>query len=228
VGLNATIIFSGSASVRIRELTLKAGAKGLFEQNTNLLINRGITIGRNVDFNPGGAHSVYCFAGKTVTVGYGTKLRTDLYTLVDLRLEKATATTGITMTGQFIASNVYAGDFATWQWDAARCPASVERPDETEVREANGTAPPADLGQLRIFPNPASDRVQLSFDLAIVGEVTVQILDVAGRPVLTERFADPAGTNRHEVGLGNLPKGIYAVRVVAEGQQWVEKLVLRE
>ena len=228
VGLNATIIFSGSASVRIRELTLKAGAKVLFEQNTNLLINRGITIGRNVDFNPGGAHSVYCFAGKTVTAGYGTKLRTDLYTLVDLRLEKATATTGITMTGQFIASNVYAGDFATWQWDAARCPASVERPDETEVRQANGAAPPADLGQLRIFPNPASDRVQLSFDLAIVGEVTVQILDVAGRPVLTERFAGPAGTNQHEVGLGNLPKGMYVVRVVAEGQQWVEKLVLRE
>ena len=214
VGINATIIFNGQSQVRIKELTLKNGAKVIFQQPTDLLLNSGMTISKNVDFNLGGAQSVQVFAAQNITVGTGVELWADLmYTLKDLRVEKATATTGATMTGQFVGYNIFADDFAAWNWDADRCPAPDQRPALTERQETETAAIPTASSKLLLAPNPATETVQLSFDLTTAGIVTVRVLDLTGRLVRAEHYSGAIGVNRHTMNVSDLSDGMYFVEV---------------
>jgi len=222
VGANATLIFAGPATVRIRELSLQEGAKVVFNQNTELLVNSALTIGRSADFNPGGARTVQCFVGKNVAVGAGAKVAAGIYTLQDLQLEQATAASPTAMTGQFIANNVLAEDFVIWNWDAARCPASGPKSPAEDRREEHQTV----LGQMRISPNPTALDTELAFSLETASEVTVEIVDVAGQLVYTEHFVGTAGPNRHLLRLNRLAGGAYAVQVSAQGQRQLGKLMV--
>lgn len=226
VGYNSTVIFSGHATVRLQSLTLKDGAKVLFGQNTELLINSSVVVGRAAEINPGGTHVVQCFAGKNVSVKTGARVWADVRTLQDLRLEKATAALPIQMTGLFIANNVVAEDFAQWNWDATRCPVSGQKPILTvERQDLPAALPPPSL--LHISPNPASEVAQVMFDLEKTdSEVLLQLLDATGHAVRTERWLGAPGSNAYRLQLGHLPEGMYVVQVLAEGQRWVEKLVV--
>ena len=222
VGANATLIFAGPATVRIRELSLQEGAKVVFNQNTELLVNSALTIGRSADFNPGGARTVQCFVGKNVAVGAGAKVAAGIYTLQDLQLEQATAALPTAMTGQFIANKVLAEDFAIWNWDAARCPASGPKSPAEDRREEHQTV----LGQMRISPNPTALDTELAFSLETASEVTVEIVDVAGQLVHKEHFVGTAGPNRHLLRLNRLAGGAYTVQVSAQGQRQLGKLMV--
>lgn len=228
VGINATVTFTGQATVRIGELTLKEGATVLFDQNTELLIARTMAVGRKARFNPSGLHTVRCFAGKNVTANSGAEVQAALlYTAQDLRLEKASAALPIHMTGLFIASNVYAQDFAQWQWNAAYCPVSGQKPGLAERQEKQGDVlPPVLPKPLQIFPNPASEEAQVVFDLEKAGDVTLRLLDAAGHLVRTEQVAGLSGANTFHLRLGHLPEGVYLVQLLAEGERWSERLVV--
>lgn len=225
VGTNTTITFSGKSSVRVRELILKEGAKVLFDQNTELLIEKTLAIGRSVGFNSGGAYTVQCFTGKNITVNTGAQVVANLYTLQDLRLEKATAVAPIAMTGQFIANNVYAEDFANWNWDPSGCPFNQTSNRLEQTAERN-EALPAMLGQISIAPNPATTQAQVFFELESDTEVTLHLLDATGRPVQTGQFAGFKGANQYLLRLDALPAGMYSVQVLAQGQIRVGKLVV--
>jgi len=228
VGLNSSVIFSGNSSVRVRELVLKEGATVLFAQNTELLVNNVLSIGRNVRFNPGGGSVVQGFVRKNITVSSGAEVWADLYTQQDLRLEKASEAQPTIMAGRFIANNVYALDFAQWNWDPVRCVMPTTAITALAV-ERDGLAAPAVLSKMQISPNPASERVQLSFSLEMADEVTLRLLNAAGQIVRTERWAGATGENQFALYLGDLPEGLYVVQVLAEGQRWTEKLsVLRD
>jgi len=76
-----------------------------------------------------------------------------------------------------------------------------------------------------LYPNPASDAVWLTLDRAASSETRIRLFDAAGRLVQTETM--PAGADHVQVPIGNLPKGMYAVRVENEAGVGTEKLVLR-
>lgn len=223
IGVNATVTFSGHTTVRIKELTIKDGAKILFAQHTDLLINKGITIAKNVAFNPAGLH-VQCFAGENVTINQGTQFLANIYTLKDLQLAAATATVPTKMTGLFIANNVSAQDFVNWNWNA-RCPFDPNAP-LVAVREDHNHAQPTLFEPLQISPNPASEEVQVRFYLETDSEVTLQMLDAAGRLVQTKRFTAVQGANQYQLELGTLPEGMYYVQLLAQGRRELEKLVV--
>lgn len=228
VGLNSTVIFSGNSSVRLGELTLKEGASVLFQQNTELLVTGLLAIGRSVRFNEGGAWAVQGFVRKNITVNSGAAVWADLYTQQDLRLEKTTAALPISMTGRFIANNVHALDFAYWSWDPTRCAAPSGTPQPLAT-DRDDPVTSADLNQIRISPNPASEHVQVIFALETANEVTLRLFDATGQLVRTERWAGTVGENQFALYLGDLPEGLYVVQVLAEGQRWSAPLsVLRD
>ncbi|MCC6838708.1 MAG: T9SS type A sorting domain-containing protein [Flavobacteriales bacterium] len=67
---------------------------------------------------------------------------------------------------------------------------------------------------LYVVPNPAKDRAEVSTFLAEAGRVKVELVDLLGRPlkVIAEGVA-PAGEARWTMDLGELPAGMYFVRV---------------
>ena len=68
-----------------------------------------------------------------------------------------------------------------------------------------------------VYPNPASGAATVAFDLAAPSEVTVDVVDLLGRRVVTlARGPQAAGAVRIDVPSGALAPGVYLVRVQTE------------
>jgi hypothetical protein len=225
IGLNTAVTFSGSSSVNIKELTIKDGSTIAFGQNTVLSVNKGMTIAKNTVINPGNAYKVQCFAGENIAIDRGAHIAANMYTLKDLRLEKASAGVPTEMTGLFIATNVYAQDYTNWNWDATNCPFSqnIMAADQREDRAADLETR---SGSLRIYPNPASEETQVSFDLEADAVVNIQVSNAAGRLIRSENLTGIKGRNRFVLQTGNLPEGVYTVLLSGQDQRQVGKLVV--
>ena len=103
-------------------------------------------------------------------------------------------------------------------WTGAPLRVRAFRPDLTESRElVLGTALPTSTAAAPpviawdIQPNPATDEVRVRYELPGRMAVRVELLDALGRPVRRLR-----GTGTGGVGLGDLPAGVYFVRLYAD------------
>lgn len=67
---------------------------------------------------------------------------------------------------------------------------------------------------LDVFPNPASDYVEVVFTSAQAGSATIQIMDLSGRIVLTEAIEVTEGYNRNSLDVSTFSKGVYLMNIV--------------
>lgn len=87
----------------------------------------------------------------------------------------------------------------------------------TGVNEYNGM-------DFSVAPNPAHDYVVVSVKNAHE-EMVVDLLDISGRVLRTQRLAADESTLRLE--RGNLPNGIYMLRMTSHGQKQTRKVIFR-
>lgn len=80
---------------------------------------------------------------------------------------------------------------------------------------------------LRVFPNPTSDFVNLSFTLDDQEEVQVELVDVTGRTILIENRGELLGENRVTLDLKPYASGVYFVKLTV-GDVTMTKRVVRE
>jgi hypothetical protein len=73
---------------------------------------------------------------------------------------------------------------------------------------------------LDVYPNPVTDRLRLQVSHPAEGMVTIQVVNMTGRVQKTFSFNRNRGQSQHEVYLGDLPRGIYFIRVQAS--DWTE------
>lgn len=84
------------------------------------------------------------------------------------------------------------------------------------------------LGGLQVWPNPASEVMQISFDQEQGGAVRVDILDALGREVRTLANGSFAtGTHRLNANLDGVPAGSYALRLRSASQQQVVRFTVQ-
>ena len=76
-------------------------------------------------------------------------------------------------------------------------------------------------------PNPATDRVELSWTQTTSGETEIRLLDVQGRLLTRSSAMHAAGSARSEISLSAYPDGIYFVEIISGGKQGSMKLVKR-
>ncbi|MBF9140917.1 endonuclease [Hymenobacter properus] len=80
---------------------------------------------------------------------------------------------------------------------------------------------------LEIYPNPASETVQLRLPgVPSARPATIEVLDLLGRPV-RQRAAQLSATDAVPVDLRGLPAGIYAIRVLCEEVTYTGRVVVR-
>ena len=121
VGKNASVTFSGHASVKVGELKLKENSKVFFAQSTNLLIDKGLDSDKNMVISNSG-YTVWLFAEDDVKIGEKGTVTANIYSQKKLQVEKG-ATNGPTyMTGIFIADKVDSKEYVHWNWNASACP----------------------------------------------------------------------------------------------------------
>ena len=79
-----------------------------------------------------------------------------------------------------------------------------------------------DLG-ISIFPNPASGMLSVHFDKSFNKVVTIDIVDVAGKVVLTTQVKK--NTVEHFINIQPLSDGLYAVKCYNDEFSVVQKLI---
>ena len=81
------------------------------------------------------------------------------------------------------------------------------------------------FAELNLFPNPASDFFEIAYQTETPSFVSLRMMDVTGRELLTQNFKSFNGLNKFKVGTQALPGGIYYVTLNVEGKIFSKKLI---
>ncbi len=79
-----------------------------------------------------------------------------------------------------------------------------------------------------IFPNPATDQLNMRYFLSEISDVSFQIIDMNGKVV--RHMANgkmPAGEHMQHTNVGQLPKGVYLVRMQTPAFVQTERLIVK-
>jgi len=96
----------------------------------------------------------------------------------------------------------------------------------TLTATANPNAIPEDqwFGELMLYPNPTKDFAKLMFNSPKMGAVKVEIYSVIGNLFSTMVFEKQTTTFTEKIGVDNLPKGLYFVKVTMNDKTVTLKL----
>jgi len=81
----------------------------------------------------------------------------------------------------------------------------------------------SDLVKIKVFPNPASDAINIQFDAPVDDVIIVDILDTQGRLLMTDKI-EPSSLEK-QINLQDLPGGIYFFRLSNDKNRNVYKVV---
>ncbi len=84
------------------------------------------------------------------------------------------------------------------------------------------------LTGLELFPNPASDALNVVATLEQASAVTITLVDISGRTVLAQSYdVQPAGEFRTALNVADLAPGMYSLLIRAGGSESVQKVSVR-
>ena len=95
----------------------------------------------------------------------------------------------------------------------------------TEVSIAEAGIDNIDEISLEVYPNPASDIVNVSFEAE--GDYTITITDLAGREVATQSLSNLTGSEKIAVPTNDLNSGNYIISVATAGSSYSQVLVIK-
>jgi hypothetical protein len=79
--------------------------------------------------------------------------------------------------------------------------------------------------QLILYPNPATDELNISWQLPANSEVSVVLINTLSQIVSTQRYVTNEGFFDEHIDLSTLPAGVYIVSVVAANQSASAKII---
>jgi len=80
---------------------------------------------------------------------------------------------------------------------------------------------------IKFFPNPAKDEVTISFNLETSGEVDIDIFNLVGTQVYTERLENKAaGLHSKMINTESLKEGIYFLKITSNNSPLTRKLMI--
>lgn len=82
------------------------------------------------------------------------------------------------------------------------------------------------VADMIVYPNPATDMVNVAFNTTQTEKTSIRIFDMVGRTVHTEDFTAESGLNKVNINLHDVVKGIYFVELTNSNNKIVKKLVL--
>lgn len=93
-----------------------------------------------------------------------------------------------------------------------------------------GATPSTDLdngaARVSVFPNPAKDRINVSFNAVSAQHILLEIVSADGRVMLTQTHRVNEGPQLLDLNVAHLATGMYFVRISAEQELAVEKILI--
>jgi hypothetical protein len=153
----------------------------------------------------------------------------------------------ITRTGSNLTSSIA----VTFQWSFNGTPitgatgssvtATQEGAYTVEITDTNGCTATSDpfnytlssvpgsvsAGDLAIYPHPNTGIFTVSVRLPHAGDVSMTVVDAAGRQVASFNDRASGADYSRRVDIEKEPAGVYFVRLESDGHQWVKEVVKR-
>lgn len=82
------------------------------------------------------------------------------------------------------------------------------------------------IKNLRIYPNPTSELINIEFDTKIQQGIQFEIYDIQGKKVLNVPYTMYSGDNKIQLNCDNLNSGIYNLVIITEGKILSEKIII--
>ena len=103
---------------------------------------------------------------------------------------------------------------------------SLTRKNNISVNVCTGYQEPQASQFFKAFPNPAHDKIWIEPNSDMSGESKFTLYDLFGRLVRVKEVSQGITPKLIELNLTGLPKGIYFLRMQADGLTGVQKLVV--
>jgi len=82
-----------------------------------------------------------------------------------------------------------------------------------------------EITEVALFPNPTNSEINLEFEIKNIADVTIALIDMAGR-ILEERTIDAmAGKNYMLIDMQSFTAGVYSVMLYSNGSKLVKRIV---
>jgi ribosomal protein L14 len=84
-----------------------------------------------------------------------------------------------------------------------------------------------DLPAFQVYPNPARSSTTLRLDSDLTGKALIQVVDMNGRPVISQTFMKVAGAQTQSIDLSKLQTGMYFMTVQVDGAKKMVKKIMK-
>lgn len=206
---SATAIYGSRAVngvVLITSKSLKANAKGNLQEVT--VVGYGKKDKDAVDIEEVGEDGTRSLKS-VVVVGHGTKEGAAAQSTSGV--EEVTVT-GKPTPGKNAATTISAGN------------SGLEEVTVTGMAKP-GKNTATSIGEFKVYPNPTSDQVNLSFDVKKAGKGYIEVTDANGKPVYQKSLTGFHGKYTGQIDLGRFPAGVYYVVIVKDDTKATSKII---
>jgi len=82
------------------------------------------------------------------------------------------------------------------------------------------------MNSISVAPNPAHNMITVSLGVKQNSDISISMVDISGRTVLTEKLTAAEGVNKYQLNLDHLSKGVYMMQVDFSGDIKMTKIVI--
>jgi hypothetical protein len=241
---------TGSYSAATGFTTTSPACSDTYESNNTRTTAKTIAVNTNISALIGTSTDVDWFRFTTVAGSTNIKLVLDLlpadYDLklfnsagTQLAVSQLGGTTTETITRNTTTAATYFAQVYGYSsaFNAQSCYRLRVNASGNPFRTANGN--PIDIEQninvsklsgaseLNLFPNPANDKLTLSFFNSETTNVTFEIFDMIGKVIDTKAINAEEGFNSTDFELSSFNNGIYFVKMTENGETTVKKFIVK-
>ncbi|UPT67567.1 MAG: T9SS type A sorting domain-containing protein [Sphingobacteriales bacterium JAD_PAG50586_3] len=88
--------------------------------------------------------------------------------------------------------------------------------EQPEFKTVGIISLPANAPQINLFPNPATNKVNIAFDLTNAGKLSFRMFDMAGRELAGFTKGSQLGQQTETINLDGISQGLYMLNIVFE------------
>ncbi len=102
-----------------------------------------------------------------------------------------------------------------------------EKYGQLKVFNRDEDAVTIDPTEVKVYPNPTNDLLSIEIPVKPEGQVGLEIFDIQGRQMISSRptVLSSTKTSKYQVSMGDLPEGIYFLRLKIKEQYFFHKVI---
>jgi len=83
------------------------------------------------------------------------------------------------------------------------------------------------INDLSVYPNPASDRLNIKFNTSTADDFNITIYNVTGQEVYKEKLNNFIGSYNNEININDFAQGVYLMQVKSSKGAVTQKVVVQ-